>query len=343
MPRRVLGLTTQASTNVGQTSATLNGSFEPTGEDTHYFFEWGTSTAYGHVTPTELVPGSTPGSAEVNAELTGLSTYVHYHYRIVANNTLGVSYGNDEVLLTEAPAPPIVLETAASGVTANGAHLTGGINPDNAATVYRFQYGLDTTYGRQTPVSESIGEDGSPHAVSADLSGLEPGTTYHFRVMATNFGGTALGPDATFTTQAPPSVGDVSVSAIGETGAMLEATVNPELSPTSVDFEYGETAAYGTSTPESATVGSDRTGHASIRLISGLLPGRTYHVRAVATNAIGVSQSLDHTFTTAAPPPSLPPPATRCRKGSVKRHGRCVRARNGRNKKHRNHRRTSHG
>jgi hypothetical protein len=343
LPRRVLGLATEAATNVGQTSATLNGSFEPNGEDTHYFFEWGTSSSYGHVTPTELVPGTTPGSASVHAEITGLSTYVKYHYRVVAINALGTSLGSDEVLRTNAAEPPIVVETAASGVTASAAHLTASINPDNAATVYRFQYGPDTSYGKQTRVSESIGEDESPHAVSAELSDLDPGTTYHFRVMATNFGGTALGPDMTFTTQGPPSIGDVSISAIGATSATVEAIVNPELSPTTVHFEFGESTAYGGSTPESASLGSDRSGHPISQLIGGLAPGTTYHVRAVATNPIGVSQTLDRTFATAAPPSAIPPPpATRCRKGFVKRRGLCVRRPRKPGRRH-GHRRTGHG
>jgi phosphodiesterase/alkaline phosphatase D-like protein len=343
VPRRVVGLTTDEATNVGRTGATLTGSFEANGEDTHYFFEWGTSNSYGHVTPTELTPGTTPALASVQAEISGLSTYVKYHYRIVASNALGTSHGKDEVLRTQAAAPPAVGETSASAVTASGVRLIASINPDSSATVYRFQYGLDASYGKQTPVSESIGEDGSPHTVSADLAGLEPGTTYHFRVMATNFGGTSLGPDMTFTTQGPPSIGDISISAIGATGATVEASVNPELSPTTVHFEFGESAAYGASTPESGVLGSDRSRHAISRLIGGLLPGTTYHLRVVASNAIGVSQSLDRTFTTAAPPASIPPPqATRCRRGFVKRHGQCVRKARRTGRRH-SHRRTGNG
>jgi phosphodiesterase/alkaline phosphatase D-like protein len=342
-PHRVLGLTTEPATNVGQTGVTLNGSFEPNGEDTHYFFEWGTDDSYGNVTPTEVEPSSTPGVAEVHADLSGLATYTKYHFRIVASNSLGTSVGMDEVVRTEAPSPPLVVETAATGVTDSVAHLSGSINPNDAATVYRFQYGTDASYGRQTPTSESIGEDGSPHAVSADISGLEPGTTYHFRVMATNFGGTALGPDMTFTTQAAPSVEGTSASGISTTGATLEARVNPALSPTTVRFEYGETPAYGSSTSETGTIGADRSSHTVTAAISGLLPGRTYHFRTVAANGIGATRGPDQTFTTAAapPPPPPPPPPSRCRKGFVKKHGRCVRRH--RHRRHRAHSRPGRG
>jgi hypothetical protein len=101
-----------------------------------------------------------------------------------------------------AAGPPAATTGAASKVTDTTATLEGTVFPNQEATTYYFQYGTTTAYGTQTPsegpVNGNAGKD-----VKADLSGLTPNTTYHFRVVATNASGTTNGADATFTTTAP--------------------------------------------------------------------------------------------------------------------------------------------
>jgi hypothetical protein len=102
------------------------------------------------------------------------------------------------------PAPPQVDEPiattgAASAVTATGATLAGSVDPEGALTTYRFEYGTTTAYGSVSPDAEA-GSGRDPVAVSADLAGLTPNTTYHYRVTATNAAGTTRGEDRTFTT-----------------------------------------------------------------------------------------------------------------------------------------------
>jgi hypothetical protein len=75
------------------------------------------------------------------------------------------------------------------------------VSPRSQLTVYSFQYGTTTAYGASTP-SVSAGSGAPPVAVSANLSGLAPNTTYHFRIVATNDTATTLGDDRTFTTSA---------------------------------------------------------------------------------------------------------------------------------------------
>ena len=70
-------------------------------------------------------------------------------------------------------------------------------------TTYVFQYGVDASYGSQTDMSPSIGSDDTAHAVTSVLGGLTPGTTYHFRAVAINFGGTTPGPDVTCVPRPP--------------------------------------------------------------------------------------------------------------------------------------------
>jgi DNA-binding beta-propeller fold protein YncE len=110
-------------------------------------------------------------------------------------------------------APPTIESTAASSVTADSATLHARINPNLAETTYWFEYGLeDCAVSACTKVplgGATLAEGADPVAVSQPIAGLEPGTTYHYRVVAENelsetqepFGPTES-PDKTFKTQA---------------------------------------------------------------------------------------------------------------------------------------------
>jgi hypothetical protein len=98
---------------------------------------------------------------------------------------------------------PGVMTGSASSVTTTSATVAGSINPNGSATTYQFQYGTSTGYGQATPAA-SAGSGTTPSSVSAALTGLKPGTTYHYRLVATSTLGTTDGTDATFTTASPP-------------------------------------------------------------------------------------------------------------------------------------------
>lgn len=329
--------TTGAVRSPGAESGTLTGHVDPRGPGSisTCYFEYGTDTTYGlgTVPCSPAAPYSAP--AEVTAEIGGLTPFKTYHYRLVAIRADGKgfpSYGRDQ---TFTPAPgevPSVDATSSSSVTSTGATLAAQINPNLAPTFYRFQYGTDTSYGSQTPPSESIGEDSLDHSVTSAISGLKPGTTYHFRVLAVNFSGSVAGQDQIFNTQAAPTIANSEASSVSQSAATLSAVINPGFSQTTYHFEYGPSAAYGVSTPQSASIGSDNSAHAASASVSGLSPGATYHFRLVATNAVGTTSGPDQTFTTAPQEAPVTSPPTPCRKGFVRRHGTCVRA-----KKHKRH------
>jgi hypothetical protein len=96
---------------------------------------------------------------------------------------------------------PSVTTLAASSVTAGTATLNASINPNGASTTFSFQYGTNTSYGSTTPVV-TLASGTTAVSTNAGVGGLLGGTTYHFRVVATNSAGPSLGSDMTFTTLA---------------------------------------------------------------------------------------------------------------------------------------------
>jgi hypothetical protein len=91
---------TKLATNIGETTATLNGVVNPNGAATKYYFEYGTTTSYGSKT-TELSAGSGETNIKVSQAITGLKTKTIYHFRVVATNVNGATDGSDEVFKAE--------------------------------------------------------------------------------------------------------------------------------------------------------------------------------------------------------------------------------------------------
>ena len=97
--------------------------------------------------------------------------------------------------------PPTAVTGAASAVTSSDATVSGTVDPSGFLTDYHFEYGTTTAYGDSTPAT-SAGAGAADEPVSATISGLAPGTLYHFRLVDSGPGGTATGADAVFSTEA---------------------------------------------------------------------------------------------------------------------------------------------
>jgi len=102
------------------------------------------------------------------------------------------------------PLGPIVTTESTSGLSSDSATIEGSVAPNrNAVSTCVFQYGTSTSYGSEVPCAQTVaGTSSSPTTVTAALTGLVPGTTYHYRVIASNSDGTSYGLDETFTTAA---------------------------------------------------------------------------------------------------------------------------------------------
>jgi hypothetical protein len=318
----VEGILTGQADDVLATGATLNGSLEPNGFDTHWFFEYGLSEAYGSNTPSQDA-GEASETVNLQATVTGLEANTTYHDRIVASNESGVSYGLDETFTT-LPVPPVIEGVpGVSEVTRSSATVRATVDPKHSITSYHFVYVEDSQYepaaddpyaagGAGMPVSAGAGA--SAETVEQLLSGLKPGTTYHYTVVAINQSGRASGADETFTTAAgtPPTAVTGSSNEVAQNGATIDGVLDTNGLPTSYGFEIGTSTDYGPPTGLGSVGAGLNEAQVSLAL-SGLQPGTTYHYRLTATNVDGTSYGADETFTTsvfastfATPPAPLP-------------------------------------
>ncbi|CAN5909512.1 hypothetical protein BH11MYX4_BH11MYX4_00030 [soil metagenome] len=133
----------------------------------------------------------------VTTDIKGLSPGGTYHYRLVAKTDAGLTYGPDVAYAAAATAKPQLTACAASRLRAGTAKVEARLDPQGLETYYSFEYGTDTTYGSVTETRYG-GLEITPRSISDTLSGLVPGTTYHYRSKAVNAVGTGYGADLTF-------------------------------------------------------------------------------------------------------------------------------------------------
>jgi sugar lactone lactonase YvrE len=204
-------------------------------------------------------------------------------------------------------APEIVPDVSTSSVSEVGettATLIGQVNPDGLPVAScEFEYGTEIPYGQSVPCEQTpiqIGEGSKTVPVSANLTGLNPRTVYHFRLVVANANGPNQGEDRRFTTPEHPTIDNETVSDVTSTAATLSAGINPGGLSTSYQFEYGTSEAYGEKLPVSpggAGAGID-DGIVSVHP-QNLTPDTLYYFRVVAKNALGTLDGPpQHTFRT---------------------------------------------
>ena len=288
------GQTTLPATAITATNATLNGSINANGETTGVYFQYGATTNYDNTTPVATVNGT--NDTAVNSSISGLSPGINYHFQLVVTNSAGTNYGGDLNFTTLGLAPTVTTQPA-SNVTTTSATLTGAVNPNGAATSFYFQYGPDTNYGSFT-VTNNLDSGTNLLALSNTITGLAPGATYHFQIVASNSAGISSGDDVAFTTLGlAPTATTQTASNVTATSSTLNGAVNPNGTPTSFYFQYGLDTNYGSFTATN-NLDSGTNLLAVSNTITGLASGATYHFQIVASNSAGISSGDDLAFTT---------------------------------------------
>jgi len=140
----------------------------------------------GPITLEELKPGTT------------------YHYAILATNSTGTTVGPDETFTTEPATPPVATTGAAGAIGQSTATITGTVDTRGLATTIRFLIGTEPSPDAAIATAVT-GQAGTIDQVTGTLEGLQPATTYYYRVTATNPDGTAEGKQGTFTTAGVPA------------------------------------------------------------------------------------------------------------------------------------------
>jgi hypothetical protein len=196
---------------------------------------------------------------------------------------------------------PEATTTSVSGTATEGdVTLNGLVNPEGVeVTSCAFEYGTESVTEHSVPCQQSSAEIGSgstSRQVSADLSGLEV-AQYHYRLVAGNANGEAVGADNTFVASGIPVITGASLSEVGATTAKIATTANPSGLSATYEVQYGTSTEYGSSTPLGNLGSGTRPSGIQISL-SGLSPATQYHARLVVHNERATVTGPDIVFTT---------------------------------------------
>jgi hypothetical protein len=187
------------ASSLTRASAKLIGTINPEQADTSYHFDIGVTESYDDAIAVAHTGSGILGDTTIEQQVGELLPNTTYHYRLVADNVAGRVVGADHTFTTGAATPPSVVTGGSNGVGQNAATISGTVNTNGLPTSYGFEIGTSTDYGPRTGLG-AVGAGGSEISVSLALTGLFPGTTYHYRMTATNIDGTTYGADQTFTT-----------------------------------------------------------------------------------------------------------------------------------------------
>jgi hypothetical protein len=281
--------TAQLSANIGRA-----GGPEVTNCHIEYGFNApGFNGGYTSTAPCSVATPYAGDTTDVTADFTGLFPETDYHYRVVASNANGQNRTNDKVFHTLAVLG--VRTDPATNLTRTSADLNGSLNPDGIATTYHFEFGITTQYNNRTPERNATPGGAEESVAPESISGLQPGRTYHYRLVAKSSLGKTKSADGTFLVPANPPIAGVRATNVAESSADLNARINPLGYDTTYHFEYGTSTNYGTATQD-VDLGDQLDAQLVTAPISGLQSGVVYHFRVIAKNQWGTTTTPDSTF-----------------------------------------------
>jgi hypothetical protein len=300
-------VTIDPPSNITTSHATFTGTVNPGGtdptNDTTWHFEYSTD---GGITWTSTTGGDvgTGTSPVAVSDEVSLLAHQSVKVRLVATSTGSTTTSSEQDFDTPTVLPDVVTQPA-QDITPDHAALTATLNPHNAPTTYFFEYGPSTAYGTSIPAGQNGDGGSSPETISVqqNIYGLQPGTTYHYRVVAHDQAGTATGADQTFTTTTPRAA-SAKREGIPGTGLLPENRGWEQVSPTDkhggdVLIDSARVRAAATETPDKpmATTFGSLNAFADVH---GIGAGNDY--MAIRTGQTGTQGWATHGIT----PPQQP-------------------------------------
>lgn len=225
-------------------SAELSGVVNPEGTDTGApahttaHLEYSLDQGATWTALPDLDVGDGDADVPITGNVTGLLPHKSYPFRLVATDTQ-TTVTSLTATVTTADEVPTVVTGAVSDIATDSATVLGRVTPLGIQTTYYFEYGESTAYGSRVPLTYSgvAGNGYDPRTVSRSLSGLKPGTLYHYRLVAVNGAGTTYGGDATLTTDP---------GGVARRGYEMVSPMDKEGVPVDQDFTGARTNADGT-------------------------------------------------------------------------------------------------
>lgn len=197
-------------------SVVIHAEFNPEKANTKYFVEYEACKELANNELVDCQAGQDTAQREstvyrkidVTLEATELQPATAYRYRLVASNAGGTVLGTPG-MFTTTPAPSLRAEIGlTSAVTTTSATISGAVDPDGQPAIYRFEFGVNNGAATQYAVAFSGPTDAGtvPIPESLTLTGLQPGTTYAYRITILSGYGAAQSTPGTFTTSGLPEV-----------------------------------------------------------------------------------------------------------------------------------------
>lgn len=282
--------------NITATNAMVAEDVATFGQITAAWFQWGANATYGNTTTSNVFISDTT----VTKPLTNLTAGTAYHWRSVAFNSVGTSYGTDQTFTTVSTNANLSALTFSAGtftpafssaITAYSASLpnsvatttvtptaAGGLNATIQVRVNGGAFAPVTSGTASSPLSLVIGTN----TIVVKVTAQDSATVKTYSITATR-------------AAIPPSVTSLAASSISQTAATLNGTVNPNGSSSYGWFQWGLNTNYGYSTP-SVSVGSGSAPVARSAALNGLTQGVLYQFRAVGSNVAGLFYGVDQSF-----------------------------------------------
>lgn len=268
-------VTTNAATNVTQTSATISGTVNPNGNATTVWFEYGTNQNNLTQTSQQIMNGT--GQQQVTAQLSNLQPNTTYYFRLVAQNFCGGAN---------------VLGSLMTFTTGTSNNPTADIRANGSDGPITIQYNsaANITWTSNNTVSCNVsptGWSGTNNTVGQSTGNLTASQTYTLYCTGTN--GQQVTDSVTVNVSdscVAPSITTLAATNITQNSATLNATIMPNGSQTTAWFEYGTSQNLGYTTPTQTISGSTATQNIQAQIYN-LQPNTLYYFRVIAQNPCG--------------------------------------------------------